>query len=54
LKRRIGITGGLKERGVLQANIPRMAAIAEKDFTNGTNPRPALAADYERLFHAAM
>ena len=24
------------------------------DFTSGTNPRPATAADYDRLFRAAL
>jgi len=28
--------------------------LAEKDFTSQTNPRPASAADYERLFLEAM
>jgi alcohol dehydrogenase class IV len=28
--------------------------LAAKDFTGGTNPRPATEADYERLFRQAM
>jgi alcohol dehydrogenase class IV len=34
--------------------IPRLAQLAEVDFTNQTNPRPAKAADYERLLTQAM
>jgi alcohol dehydrogenase class IV len=54
LKARIGIEGGLAARGVTEAHLPRLVALAEKDFAGGTNPRPALAADYERLLRAAM
>ena len=32
----------------------RLAQLAEVDFTNQTNPRPAKAADYERLLTQAM
>ena len=32
----------------------RLAQLAEVDFTNQTNPRPAKAADYERLLKQAM
>ncbi|MDE2613077.1 MAG: iron-containing alcohol dehydrogenase, partial [Burkholderiales bacterium] len=54
LKRRIGIDGGLADRGVTQDMLPRLVALAAKDFTGGTNPRPATEADYERLFLQAM
>lgn len=54
LKREIGITGGLAAHGVTEAMLPRLVPLAEKDFTGGTNPRPASAADYERLFRQAM
>jgi alcohol dehydrogenase class IV len=54
LKREIGITGGLAAHGVTEAMIPRLVPLAVKDFTSGTNPRPASAADYERLFRQAM
>ncbi len=54
LKAQVGITGGLGQRGVTEAHLPRLAELAEKDFTNGTNPRPATAADYARLLRAAL
>ena len=54
LKASIGIGGGLAARGVQHAQLPRLVALANTDFTSQTNPRPAGAADYERLFRAAM
>jgi alcohol dehydrogenase class IV len=54
LKADIGITGGLAQRGVTLAHLPRLVPLAATDFTGGTNPRPATEADYERLFRAAM
>ncbi|MFO1329525.1 MAG: iron-containing alcohol dehydrogenase, partial [Rubrivivax sp.] len=54
LKREVGITGGLAAHGVTEAMLPRLVPLAAKDFTGGTNPRPATEADYERLFRQAM
>jgi alcohol dehydrogenase class IV len=54
LKLQIGITGGLAAHGVTRDHLPRLVPLATTDFTTGTNPRPAAAADYERLFLAAM
>jgi len=54
IKTQVGITGGLAARGVKPEQIPRLAQLAEVDFTNQTNPRPAKAADYERLLKQAM
>jgi hypothetical protein len=54
LKQRIGITGGLAQRGVTKEHLPKLVPLAAKDFTGGTNPRPATEADYERLFLQAM
>jgi alcohol dehydrogenase class IV len=54
LKLEIGLDGGLAARGVGDEHLPRLVALATKDFTGTTNPRPATAADYERLFRAAM
>jgi alcohol dehydrogenase class IV len=54
LKARIGIEGGLACHGVKPEQLPRLAELAAADFTNGTNPRPAGAADYERLLRQAM
>ena len=54
LKREIGIAGGLAAHGVSEAMLPRLVPLAARDFTGGTNPRPATEADYERLFRQAM
>ena len=54
LKTSIGITGGLAVRGVTREHLPLLVPLANKDFTSQTNPRPASAADYERLFLEAM
>ena len=54
LKQHIGITGGLGAHGVTEAMLPRLVDLAAQDFTSGTNPRPALPADYERFFRQAM
>ena len=54
LKGQIGIVGGLGARGVTPDLLPRLVPLANSDFTSQTNPRPATAADYERLFRAAM
>ena len=54
LKARIGIADGLARHGVRPEQLPRLAELAAVDFTNGTNPRPATAADYERLLRQAL
>lgn len=54
LKQRIGITGGLADRGVRREHLPRLVEIASVDFAGRTNPRPAAPEDYERLLLAAM
>jgi alcohol dehydrogenase class IV len=54
LKQQIGIAGGLAQRGVTAEQLPRLAELAAADFTNGTNPRPATAADYQRLLQQAL
>lgn len=54
LKHSIGIEGGLARHGVRAEQLPRLAELAAADFTNGTNPRPATAADYERLLRQAL
>ncbi|MEO5770737.1 MAG: iron-containing alcohol dehydrogenase [Burkholderiaceae bacterium] len=54
LKQCIGIVGGLAARGVKREHLARLVPLAAKDFTGATNPRPATAADYERLFLQAM
>jgi alcohol dehydrogenase class IV len=54
LKQQIGITGTLSSHGVKQEQLPRLVDIAVKDICHQTNPRPVTAADFERLFLAAM
>jgi alcohol dehydrogenase class IV len=54
LKQQIGITGTLSSHGVKPEQIPRLVEIAVKDICHQTNPRPVTAADFERLFAAAM
>ncbi|MFM8608909.1 MAG: iron-containing alcohol dehydrogenase [Burkholderiaceae bacterium] len=54
LKQRIGITGTLASHGVKAEHMARLVDIAVKDICHQTNPRPCTAADFERLFQAAM
>ena len=54
LKAEIGISGGLAARGVTREHLPRLVSLAVVDFAGQTNPIKATAADYERLFLAAM
>jgi alcohol dehydrogenase class IV len=54
LKASVGITGTLTSHGVKPEHIPRLVDIAVKDICHQTNPRPCTAADFERLFKAAM
>jgi alcohol dehydrogenase class IV len=54
LKESVGITGSLAEHGVKKEQIPRLVDIATKDICHQTNPRPCTAADFERLFQAAL
>ena len=54
LKAQIGITGGLAQRGVTASHLPRLVELATADICHQTNPRPCTAADFERLFQAAM
>jgi alcohol dehydrogenase class IV len=54
LKQQIGITGTLSSHGVKPEQIPQLVEIAVKDICHQTNPRPVTAADFERLFQAAM
>ena len=54
LKARIGISGGLAGHGVSRGHLPRLVEVAVADICHQTNPRPVQAADFERLFLAAM
>lgn len=54
LKASVGISGPLSAHGVTAAHIPRLVEIATADICHQTNPRPCTAADFERLFQAAL
>ena len=54
LKQHVGITGTLAAHGVTAAHLPRLVEIAQHDICHQTNPRPCTAADFERLFRAAL
>lgn len=53
-KASVGITGTLSAHGVQAAQIPRLVEIATADICHQTNPRPCTAADFKRLFEAAL
>ena len=54
LNRRIGMPANLREMGVADEVLPRMIEGAVADHSNPSNPRPADAPAYERLFAEAM
>lgn len=54
LKTRVGITGTLASHGVKPEHLARLVQVATADICHQTNPRPCTAADFERLFKAAM
>ena len=54
LKARIGIPAGLGAKGVTREHIARLVDIAVKDTCHQTNPKPVTAADFERIFTAAL
>ena len=54
LKNEVGIQGGLSSHGVMPGQLPRLVELATKDICAQTNPRPCSAADFERLFRAAL
>ncbi len=54
LKQQIGIAPNLSAVGVKAEHLPRMIEIATADICHQTNPRPCVAADFERLFTQAM
>ena len=54
LKSSIGLGGNLSGHGVKTAQLPRLVEIATADICHQTNPRPCSAADFERLFDAAL
>ncbi len=54
LKAEIGIAPGLSAAGVTRDSIGRLVDVASADICHQTNPRPVSAADFERLFEAAL
>ena len=54
IKQQIGIAPTLSVAGVKREQVPRMVEIATADICHQTNPRPCVAADFERLFAKAM
>ena len=54
LKHSMGITGTLATHGVKPEHLPRLVQVATADICHQTNPRPCTAADFERLFKAAL
>jgi alcohol dehydrogenase class IV len=54
LKVSVGIAGSLSAHGVTAEHIPRLVEIAVADICHQTNPRPVTAADFTRLFEAAL
>ena len=54
LASRLGLPGRLATLGVDDRAIDQAAPLAEKDHTNGTNPRRATASDYHQLMIAAL
>lgn len=54
LAQRLGLPAGLKAMGVDDAAIKAAAPLAERDHTNGTNPRRASASDYRAIMQAAL
>ncbi len=58
LKAELGIPARLSglagPRRLTTADVPALVAIAERDLCHQTNPRPCTAADFERLFAAAL
>jgi alcohol dehydrogenase class IV len=53
-KASVGISGTLSAHGVKAEQIPRLVEIATADICHQTNPRPCTAADFKRLFEAAL
>lgn len=54
LSERLGLPARLGIMGIDERAIEAAAPLAEKDHTNGTNPRRAVAADYRLLMQAAL
>lgn len=53
LNARLGLPASLRAMGVVEADLAGRPALAERDHGNASNPRPATAADYARLYREA-
>ena len=49
-----GMPGSLADCGVTADAVPALASEAAAQWTAQFNPRPVAAADFERLYHAAL
>ncbi len=54
LKSRIGMASNLSAAGVRPDQVPRLVEVAVADLCHQTNPRPCVAADFERFFLQAL
>jgi alcohol dehydrogenase class IV len=54
LLQRIGISGGLRAKGIDEASLPTLAEAAFKDSCHLTNPVPVTQADLLELYRAAL
>jgi hypothetical protein len=54
LKSRIGIPAKLGGKGVTKGHVAKLVEIAVADTCHQTNPKPVSAADFERIFTAAL
>ena len=54
LKARIGIPAGLAANGVSLSQVSKLVDVAVNDTCHRTNPKPVSAADFERIFRAAI
>ncbi len=54
LNARLGLPRSLRAMGVVEADLEGLPVLAERDHCNASNPRPATAADYARLYREAL
>jgi alcohol dehydrogenase class IV len=54
LDRRLGLPASLRATGVVEPDLEGLAERAERDHCNASNPCPATAADYARLYREAL
>ncbi len=54
LKSRVSVPAKLAEKGVRAEHVPQLVKIAVDDICHQTNPKPCKAADFERIFRAAI